>query len=163
MNGEGSRLGRAVDLVLSDVAAALGEGAVAALLVGECDEAQSDAMERTNPELLDLVTRGGGGSSADAWLYLPGEPGSTGVDDLGGLFVDLVISVAEATQELVMESRRFFGVAFPECPEHPNTPLWAKGHGADAVWACIDGGSTAIPIGGLGEGAADLIDEPRAR
>lgn len=45
MNGEGSRLGRAVDLVLSDVAAALGEGAVAALLFGECDEAQSDAME----------------------------------------------------------------------------------------------------------------------
>lgn len=54
MNGERSRLGRAVDLALSDVAAVLGEDTVGALSLGECDDAQLQAMERTSPELLDL-------------------------------------------------------------------------------------------------------------
>lgn len=158
-----ARLRSAFELVLADVNATLGVGVVAIAIPAESNPDVADQLAREDPELLELLTRPRFGSSSDAWIYLPGEPGATGIVDLGGLFVDLVISVAEATQELVMESRRFFGAAFPECPEHPNTPLWPKARGADAVWACIDGGTTAIPVGRLGGDAALLIVEPRTR
>jgi hypothetical protein len=160
---DGARLRSAFELVQADVDATLGTGIVAVAIPSESDPVGADELAADDSELLDLLTRPRFGTVSDAWIYLPGESGATGIDDSGGMFVDLVVRVAEATQERVMESRRFFGAAFPECPEHPNTPLWPKARGADAVWACIDGGSTAIRIGGLGEGAAGLTVEPRTR
>lgn len=109
---DGDRLRSAFELVREDVDARLGLGLVAVAIPSESDPNSTDELA-ADPELLDLLTRPRSGSASDAWICLPGEPGAIGIDDSGGMFVDLVVRVA------------------------------------DAVWACIDGGSTIIPIGKL--------------
>lgn len=143
-----SDLRRAADLVLADVAAMLGDNAVAVVIADElCD---IDQIGASNPEMLEVLTRPrAGGGSADGWVYLIGESGAVGLDAYGeASFAHLVVKVAEWTQELIMESRKFFGTAFPPCPEHPGTPLWPAVRD-EPVWACIDGGMTTVPIGSL--------------
>ena len=143
-----SDLRRAADLVLAEVAAMLGDNAVAVVIADEPGDI--DQIEASNPEMLEVLTRPrAGGGSADGWVYVVGEPGAVGLDAYGAAsFAQLVVEVAERTQELIMESRKFFGTEFPPCPEHQGTPLWPSARDEPA-WACIDGGMTTVPIGSL--------------
>ena len=100
--------------------------------------------------MLDVITNPTRAATSEGWVFIRDEVGATGIDSWGfALFADLVVIVAEIVQERVMESRRFFGSAFPPCPEHPNTPLWPKVRDGEAVWTCIDGGTTAVRIGAI--------------
>ena len=162
MESEGQRsereLRRAIDLVLRDVAAVLGDGAVAIVKddgVGRRSLADVIAAE---PELREIFARTPGllekSTRAEAtaawWVIVPGEQSRVGLSNWNyPPFADLVERTAETVQEVIMESERFFGTAFPPCPEHSNSPLWAKLVNGQAVWSCIDGGVTTIPIGTL--------------
>ena len=104
----------------------------------------------TSNGLLDDVLTGPPMPSSEWLVFVPGEHGSVGLSVWNDPpFVDLVERTADIVQEVIMESERFFGAAFPPCPEHPNTPLWPKVVEGEAVWSCIDGGATAIRIGTL--------------
>lgn len=143
------RLRAAIDLVFDDVTAYLGAGAVGAFIAGEDEMLALESLISTNPELVASITSPTQGSStSEAWIFVPGEAGATGVaPSRFACFADLVVNVAEIAQERVMESALYFGAAVPPCPEHPNTPLWPTVRDGYAVWACIDGGATAHPVG----------------
>jgi hypothetical protein len=141
------RLRHAVDLVLADVAAVLVADAVAVVLFDELDHPDVTALVDSDPEVLSWLTRDH--SDIDGVVLTPGEPGSVGLTDRHAVFADLVAHTAEIVQEVIMESRRNRGAAFPTCPEHPNTPLWSTVIDREAVWRCIDGGTTVIPIGAI--------------
>lgn len=146
------RLRNAVDLVLHDVGAVFGAAAVSVAVADEPGAVELLAGE--SPNLLDQLTdsrRGVRSDDIDAWIYVPGELGGVGV----GLadsehFASLVVRVAEAIQEVVVESGRFFGAAFPPCPAHPNHPLWAEVQGGEAVWACPTDKLLTVPVGDVG-------------
>jgi hypothetical protein len=121
-------------LVLADVAAVLGPEAVT---VGSADEFAA-ATGWPSPAFRPHYV-----------AYVPGEMGGTGLTDHGGPWLDLLVKVAEDIQEVVIESRRHFGIAFPACPEHPNHPMWPEIRGDQAVWECQQGGDAFTPLGSL--------------
>jgi hypothetical protein len=133
-----SRLHEAEDLVLADVGSVLGPDVVVV----------ADEPAREHPAWVNQLFGSDFGYAGEHFAYEPGEIGAVGlVDHPGSTFAQLVVNVAETIQEAVIESRRFYGAAFPECPEHPNTPLWPELRDGSAMWACIDGGTTAVAIG----------------
>ena len=68
---------------------------------------------------------------------------------------EIVARVADAIQELIIESDTYWGTAIPPCPLHPNTPLWPNVVAGRAVWSCgTSGQPPMIPIGEL-PGASD--------
>lgn len=142
----------AVDLVLLDVNAVLGTSAVSVALADEPGAVDSLADE--DMSLLDALTdpRGSAGSSGvGLWVYVPGELGAVGVwhqesEDFSGV----VVRVAEAVQEVIVESGRFFGAAFPPCPAHPTHPLWAEVQDGEALWVCATDAQVTVPVGRIG-------------
>jgi len=133
--------------VLSDVAAVLGPDSVAVVFPDELDTPYVRFLVDADPDLLDRFTRS---SATEGWVFIPGEPSSVGLSDWNHPpFADLVERAANIVQEVIMESRRHRGAAFPPCPEHPNTPLWSAMVDGEAVWRCIDGGTTVVRVGSI--------------
>ncbi len=88
----------------------------------------------------------------DAWAFIHPMEAATGLTATSaGEWSQFLYGVAEALQELIMESKRFRGAAFPPCPSHPNTPLWATVIEDQVLWECIDGAEVHIPVGAFGE------------
>lgn len=143
------RLRNAVDLVLHDVRVVYGPSAVSVAVTDEPGAVELLADE--HPSLLDQLTDSRWGMSSDdvdAWIYVPGELGAVGVwVQESDHFADLVVRVAEAIQEVVVESGRFFGAAFPPCSAHPQHPLWAEVQQGEAVWACPSDKQLTVPVG----------------
>ena len=144
-----AQMRRAVDLVLHDVRATFGSPVVSVAVTNEADAAE--LLAREDPTLLNTLTDarlGAGSGDVGAWVYVPGELGAVGIwnqesDD----FPSLVVRVAESVQEVIVESGRFFGAAFPPCPAHQNHPLWAEAREGEAVWVCRTDRHVAVPVG----------------
>ena len=136
----------AIDRVLADVRHELGADPVVVI--------DSEDPDRHLEEL-----------SHDAWLLsevtapnrwptifvgMPDE-GWTGIGRSERPLVDeATVAIADVVQEVLMESRDRWAVAFPACPAHPGTPLWPRLRDGTAVWTCTDGAAVAVPIGSLG-------------
>jgi hypothetical protein len=138
------RLHAAVDLVQHDIYRALGPGAVSVVFADDGPTALADQESALG------VT--GSHERPEAWAFVsPGE-GAIGLRAASpDGWSSFLCSVAEALQEVVMESMRFRGAAVPPCPEHPNTPLWPAVIGDEAVWRCTDGAAVRILIGAFGD------------
>ena len=124
---------QAVEVVQRDAERILGHGAV--------------AFSDTPPFESDLP-RIAGFPTPDLWLFVNDEPGATGLNaSPGEPWPHLLARVAETVQEVIIESQRNWGAAFPPCPLHPGSPLWPSIVEEEAVWTCIDGGGIAVVIG----------------
>ena len=113
---------RAVDLVLRDVVAVLGDDVVRAVYPGSDELGYVDALASSEPEFLDRLTHPGlGVSDVDVWVFVNEEAhGSTGLSGIEGVPLPVaVVKVAEAIQLEVIESRSSFGTAFPALPGTP--------------------------------------------
>jgi hypothetical protein len=130
----------AVALVMNDVHAELGAGAVT-VVVGASGELHDD-----------LTDRGLG------WISSAGMYGWVHANDGSGIGIwfaedstwpDVVVSVADVIQEGILEGAEHWGVAFPRCREHPNHPMNAEVISGVASWVCPRGEGTPIQIGEL--------------
>ena len=136
----------AIDRVLSDVRCELGAGAV--LVIDSEDAHLPPEVLAHDPWLLSEITSPGRSPTIN--VGVPDE-GWTGVGRAEWPSLeDATVAIADAVQEVLVESRAHWAVAFPACPAHPGTPLWPKMHDGTAVWTCVDGAAIAIPIGSLG-------------
>lgn len=147
-----ARLRAAADLVLHDVAVALGTGAVTIVIPGDNDDWTITELLATDPPVLDLLTDPRRGwTSCDAWAFEPMCPGMVGIEVFDGQTqASLVVRVADVVQEVLMEGERHFGISFPPCPAHPGThPMWAEERDGEAVWACKVDRHVVVPIGEL--------------
>jgi hypothetical protein len=144
---ETHRLRAAADLVLRDARNTLGSD-VLAIAYAE-DDLPDELGGLTDP--VNQAPSWDVFSVSDAFVYVRGELGGTGLADNPGLTEqELLVHVAEAIQEQAIESSAYFGRGFPRCPEHPDgAPLWATVVDGQAMWACLDGGKFKVPIGEL--------------
>jgi hypothetical protein len=136
-------------LVQHDIERALAPAVVSVVVVG--DELEEQLLQ-ANPSLaVDLS--GSLAVSVDGWAFVVGERSAVGLDASNAQnWPRFVAGVADVLQELIIESSKLRGTAFPACPKHPRTPLWPKVVDDQPVWACIDGAEVHIPIGAYGEG-----------
>ena len=140
---EFERLRAAVEIVQHDIQEVLGPAMVSVVFAD--DEAAFTEFEATLG-----VSRSH--ARPDAWAFIHPREAATGLRATSaGTWSHFLHGVAEALQELIMESERFRGAAFPPCPSHPNTPLWAMIIEDRVVGECIDGADVHIPIGAFGE------------
>jgi hypothetical protein len=147
----------AVELVLSDAWAVLGDDAVSVTISG--DGGSVSEMESVYPEHSSTVALRvqEGSSEVAALAYVPGEPGGTGICAFDGEpFAYLIARVADAVQVTVMEGQRNFGCAFPPCPIHRTHPLWPEARAETAVWACLVDPNVAIEVGCVTPDTPDL-------
>jgi hypothetical protein len=131
---------KAVSLVMHDVVAQLGDGAVA-VVVG------------TKEELHEALTSRGLGwirhSEVCGWVH--GNDGSgTGIwFPVDVQWPDLVVLIAGVIQEGIIEGAERWGVAFPICPTHPNHPMDAEVVEGVACWVCPRKQGDPLPIGSM--------------
>lgn len=136
-------LREAIRIVLADAKSSVGSDALAVVFAD--DELPDELESLTNPHLP-----GDPFSAVNAYAYVRGEESYRGLwAPPGEPLPEVLVRVAEGLQEVAIESRRFFGRGFPQCPEHPDgEPLWAELVGHEAFWACRNG-PTRLRIGSL--------------
>jgi len=144
------RLRSAVELVLQDAHHSLGSDALSVFFSD--DDVPAELGYLTDPTSLaqswDVF------ATTDAFIFVKGESASAGLADIpGATEEELLVHVADAVQEVAVESDAYWGRGFPACPEHPDgAPLWPVLRDGRPVWACLDGGRFAVPIGHLRDG-----------
>jgi hypothetical protein len=127
-------------LVVHDVSVELGDGVVE-LVIGTPEELS-----------VNLASRGLGhirASEVCGWV-LCSDGGTTSIwfpEDVS--WPDLVVRMADAIQEEIIEGVEHRGVAFPKCRTHPNHPMDAEVVDGVASWVCPKDSGTPIPIGEL--------------
>jgi hypothetical protein len=130
----------AVRLVMRDVEGEVGL-AVVTVVVGTPDELHDDLAARgkgwiSSSEVYGWAHRADG-SAVGIWFP----------DD--SAWPDLVVSVADVIQEAIIEGAEHWGIAFPQCPAHPNHPMNAEVAAGVASWVCPKGEGAPIDIGTL--------------
>lgn len=86
----------------------------------------------------------------DIWLTSESaRPGAVGITVYPGeTDVSQQYRAAEVVQEFVIENHVN---VWPQCPRHPNHPLWADFDEVGVWWTCERDTSIRIPLGSLGQ------------
>ena len=138
-DAEIARTREAADLVMRDVEAELGKGAVE-VVVGSREQLD-EARVAHDLFLFPAEVYG--------WVF-NGDGSAIGIWHQGDLlWPDLVVWVADIIQEGVIEGAEHWGVAFPTCRAHPNHPMDAQVVGDTASWVCPKQVGRPISIGSL--------------
>jgi hypothetical protein len=124
---------------MRDVEAEVGVSAVT-VVVGTPDELHDDLAARGKNWIRSEVygwAHGADGSGIGIWFP----------DD--SAWPDIVVAVADVIQEAIIEGAEHWGIAFPQCPAHPNHPMNAEVVAGVASWMCPRGEGAPMTIGTL--------------
>lgn len=135
----------AVNLVMQDVEAELGKGAVL-VVVGTPDEL-CQSLTALRPRWGHVAKDTSG--NVTGW-FLGSDGSGIGLsvwDDLD--WEEAVVGVAEVIQEGVIEGPRHWGIPFPLCREHRTHPMEARVVSDRASWTCPKRTGGPVPIGML--------------
>jgi len=128
---EVERTRAAVNLVMQDVEAELGPGALT-VIVGSQEELAAELP----PWASSFPSR----SNIYGWVFMSGD-GAIGLCDSEGMpWEDLVVRIADTLQERIIEGSEHWGATFPTCPKHRSHPMNAEVVADVASWVCRQGG-----------------------